>query len=303
MGRRPGPCRNVLIVSDQPTRHWVELGAHRVSYLAAGSVDDPVVLLLHGLASDATTWLPAIEALSAHRLRVLAVDLLGHGGSDKPELPYSLTLFGDMVGDFLDALGLGAVTMAGNSLGGAVAMQLGYHQPERVARLVLVSSGGLGKQVHPMLRVASLPGAGQLLGLAVNRRTGTVLRSPRLHGRLRLSPEQVVNLSRAGRNLVTREGRAAFITTLRSVIEPAGQRGSMLEMNYLAAHVPTLIVWSERDHVIPVRHAYDTHERLPGSRLTLLPGSSHEPHRRYAGQFAEAVAAFVASTEPAQHGP
>jgi pimeloyl-ACP methyl ester carboxylesterase len=171
MGRRPGPCRNVLIVSDQPTRHWVELGAHRVSYLAAGSVDDPVVLLLHGLASDATTWLPAIEALSAHRLRVLAVDLLGHGGSDKPELPYSLTLFGDMVGDFLDALGLGAVTMAGHSLGGAVAMQLGYHQPERVARLVLVSSGGLGKQVHPMLRVASLPGAGQLLGLAVNRRT------------------------------------------------------------------------------------------------------------------------------------
>ena len=290
----------MLTVNGQPTRHWVELGAHRVSYLAAGSVDDPTVVLLHGLASDATTWLPAIDALSAQRVHVIAVDLIGHGGSDKPELPYSLALFADMVCDFLDALGLGAVTLAGHSLGGAVAMHIGYHRPEWVARLVLVSSGGLGKQVHPMLRVASLPGAGQLLGLAVNRRTRIVLRSPRLHERLRLSPEQVVNFSRAGRNLVTREGRAAFITTLRSVIVPGGQRGSMLEANYLAEHVPTLIVWSERDHVIPVRHAYATHARLPGSRLRLLPGSSHEPHRRYAGQFAEAVADFVASTEPAQ---
>ena len=286
-------------MSDQPTRQSVELGTHRVSYLAAGSTADPIVLLLHGLASDATTWLPAIEALSSHRLRVLAVDLLGHGGSDKPELPYSVALFADLVCDFLDALSLGAVTMAGHSLGGAVAMQVGYHHPERMARLVLVSSGGLGKQVHPMLRFASLPGAGQLLGLAVNRRTGTVLRSPRLHERLRLSPAQVVNLRRAGRNLVTPEGRAAFITTLRAVIEPAGQRGSMLEMNYLAAHVPTLIVWSEHDHVIPVRHAHDTHERLPGSRLTLLPGSSHEPHRRHPVQFAEVVADFITSTEPA----
>ena len=286
-------------MNSQPTRHWAELGSHRVSYLEVGSADQPTVLLLHGLVSDATTWLPAIEALSTHGLRVLAVDLLGHGGSDKPELPYSIELFADQVCDFLDALGLGAVTVAGHSLGGAIAMQLGFHHPERVARLVLVSSGGLGKQVHPMLRAASLPGAGQLLGLAVNRRTGPVLRSPRLHERLRLSPEQVVNLRRAGRNLVTPEGRAAFITTLRSVIEPGGQRGSMLEMNYLAAHVPTLIVWSEHDHVIPVRHAYETHERLPGSRLTLLPGSSHEPHRRYAGPFAEAVADFVATTEPA----
>jgi len=302
VGAVPLLCRNVLSVTGQLTRHSVGLGAHRVSYLEAGSADNPAIVLLHGLASDATTWLPAIDALSAHPLHVIAVDLVGHGGSDKPDLPYSLPLFADMVCDLLGALDLGAVTLAGHSLGGAIAMHIGYHRPELVARLVLVSSGGLGKQVHPMLRFASLPGAGHLLGLAVNRRTSTVLRSPRLHDRLRLTPEQVVNLRRAGRNLVTREGRAAFITTLRSVIEPGGQRGSMLELNYLAEHVPTLIVWSERDHVIPVRHAYDTHARLPGSHLTLLPGSSHEPHRRYADQFAQAIADFVATTEPAQPG-
>jgi pimeloyl-ACP methyl ester carboxylesterase len=286
-------------VDEQPTRHTVELSGYRISYQTAGPIGAPTVLLLHGLASDATTWERTILPLASRGLHVVAVDLLGHGESDKPALAYSLDVFGDLLRDLLGVLDLGAVTFVGHSLGGAIAMNVGYHHPATVQRLVLVCAGGLGKQVHPMLRAAALPGARTVLGLAVNRRTGLVLSSPRLHERLRLPAELVTNLSRAGRNLVTPEGRGAFISTLRSVIEPGGQRGSMVEMNYVAAHVPTLIVWSEHDHVIPVRHAHETHARLPGSRLALFPGASHEPHRRYPERFADLLASFVATTEPA----
>lgn len=287
-------------MEDKPTRRAVAVGGHLVSVQEAGSPADPTVLLLHGMVSDGSTWQPVIGRLAARGLHVVAPDLLGHGESAKPRIAYSHYLFTDLVNDLMAELGIASATVAGHSLGGAVAMNLAYERPGTVERLVVISSGGLGKQVHPMLRAATLPGAKTVLGLALNRRTGSILGSARLHERLRLPPEMVVNLGRAGRNLVTPEARGAFITTVRSVIEPAGQRGSMIELDYLGTHVPTLIVWSEHDHVIPARHAHDLHEHLPGSRLELFPGASHEPHRRYAERFTEVVADFIATSEPAR---
>ncbi len=79
------------------------------------------------------------------------------------------------------------------------------------------------------------------------------------------------------------------------MIEPSGQRGSMIEMGYLSPDLPTLIIWSEHDPILPVSHAHDTHDHLPGSRLELFPGLSHEPHRRHAVRFADTVADFIQS--------
>jgi pimeloyl-ACP methyl ester carboxylesterase len=267
-----------------------------MSYRDAGPFEGPPVLLLHGLASDGGTWDLAIEPLAARGLRVITPDLLGHGRSDKPDIAYSLASFAGDLRELLDSLGLREVTVVGHSLGGAIAIYLGYHHPGYVARLALVSSGGLGKRVHPLLRAATLPGARHVLAAALNRRTAPVYSSARLHRALRIPPATLVNLSRAGRTLATRDGQVAFFTTLKSVVEPSGQRGSMLEARYLAEHVPVLIVWTEQDHVIPVGHAHRTHQALPNSRLELFPGSSHEPHRRYADRFAEAVAEFVQVT-------
>jgi pimeloyl-ACP methyl ester carboxylesterase len=121
-------------------------------------------------------------------------------------------------------------------------------------------------------------------------------RHPRLHRLLRLTPDNVVNLRRAARALGDVDGRVAFFAALRGVIEPSGQRGSFLEMRYLAEHVPTLVVWSERDGVIPVAHAHATHAHLSGARLLVFPGGGHEPHRRHAAEFADAVADFIATS-------
>jgi pimeloyl-ACP methyl ester carboxylesterase len=114
-----------------------------------------------------------------------------------------------------------------------------------------------------------------------------------VHRALRLTPDNVANLRRTRRALERADKRAAFFAALRGVIAPTGQRGSFIEMKYLAEHVPTLLVWSEGDGVIPVAHAHAARAHLPGSRLEVFPGSGHEPHRRNAEPFAAAVADFI----------
>lgn len=290
-------------MADAVERKTVRAGdpvvKYRISYLEAGPPDGPVVVLLHGLASDSETWDRAIGPLAAEGLRVIAVDLLGHGESDKPNRSYLLDDFADSLRYFFDELGIKAATIAGHSLGGAVATYFGSRHPTYVQRLVLVSAGGLGREVHPVLRAAALPIAPRLLDVAAHRRLHRLYGHPRFHQALRLTPDNVVNLRRAARALGTPEGRLAFFAALRGVIAPSGQRGSFLDMGTLAAHVPTLLIWNERDPVIPVAHARAANAHLPGSRLVVFPGGGHEPHRRQAERFARAVGAFVRETEPA----
>lgn len=271
------------------------VGGHRLSYLEAGPADGPVVLLVHGLASDSGTWDRAIGPLAARGLRAIAVDLLGHGESDKPPTGYLLDDYARCLDEFLDGLGIASATLCGHSLGGAIAVHLGYHFPDRVQRLVLVSAGGLGREVSIVLRAATLKAAPKVVEWAMRPAMLRFYARPGLHRILRLTPENVVNLRRAGGVLADPASRSAFFRSLNGVIERGGQRGSFLEMRYLAEHVPTLLVWSERDSVIPVSHAHATQRHLPGSQLVVFPGRGHEPHRRNADEFAEVVAGFINS--------
>src|SRR5687767_2990660 len=135
---RPEPERDDL--------HEILLHGHRVFYRGAGS--GPVVLLVHGITSTSATWAKVLPYL-AERHTVIAPDLLGHGESAKPRGDYSLGAFASGVRDLLVALGIERATFVGHSLGGGVAMQLAYQFPQRCERLVLVASGGLGKEVSP----------------------------------------------------------------------------------------------------------------------------------------------------------
>lgn len=278
---------------DGVARRSVTAGGHLLSYQEAGPAEGPPVLLLHGLASDSDTWDRAIPMLAGRGLHVLALDLLGHGRSDKPSGRYLLDDFAASLESFLAAVEIEHATLCGHSLGGAIAVHYGYHHPQRVDALVLVSAGGLGREVHPMLRAAALPGAEQLFGWAMRPAMQRLYRRAARSSALGLTEENLANLRRARRALGDATGRAAFFASLRGVIRPSGQRGSFLEMNYLAEHVPTMLVWSEGDGVIPVAHAHATCARLAGSRLVVFPGGGHEPHRRNAVAFADAVAEFV----------
>ncbi|MDP9117160.1 MAG: alpha/beta fold hydrolase [Actinomycetota bacterium] len=271
-------------------------GGHRVSYQEAGPADGPIVVLVHGLASDGDTWDRAIGPLARRGMRVIAVDLIGHGHSDKPDSPYLLDDFAESLKGLLDVLAVENATICGHSLGGAVAVHFSYHFPGRVQRLVLVSAGGLGREVHLLLRAAALPGAPRVLNAVMSPRLRRLYSHASVHRVLRLTPDNLANLRRAGRTLADDAGRAAFFAALRGVIDPAGQRGSFLEMRYLAEYLPTMIVWTEGDGVIPVEHARAAHQALPGSRLVLFPSGGHEPHRRHAEDFAQEVARFVGDT-------
>jgi pimeloyl-ACP methyl ester carboxylesterase len=256
----------------------------------------PVVVLLHGLASDSDTWDRAIGPLGAHGLRVLAVDLLGHGHSDKPDCAYLLSDFADSLLAFMDALGLPSATLCGHSFGGAIAIYFGSQHPERVERVVLVAAGGLGREVHPVLRAAALPVAPALLRAALRPPLRRIYRHPGLHRALRLTPDNVTNLRRAARALGSEAGQASFFASLRGVIAPSGQRAASREMRAFAEKVPMLLIWNESDPVIPLAHAQVHVAATPSSRLVVFPSGGHEPHRRSADRFAGEVAAFIRSS-------
>src|SRR3954462_7972497 len=148
----------------------IKLHGHSVSYQRAGW--GPLLVLLHGIAGSSETWNDVIEPLAEH-YTVVAPDLLGHGESAKPRGDYSLGAYASGLRDLLSALGHDSGTIVGHSLGGGVAMQLAYQFPDRCERLVLESSGGLGREVHLLLAPAALPGAEFVLPvLAANRLLG-----------------------------------------------------------------------------------------------------------------------------------
>jgi pimeloyl-ACP methyl ester carboxylesterase len=278
------------------------LHGHRVGYRTAGR--GPALLLLHGVANSSETW-EHVAPLLSERFTVIAPDLLGHGASATPRGDYSLGAHASGARDVVTALGHERVTVVGHSLGGGIAMQFAYQFPERCERLVLVSSGGLGREVHLLLRAASLPGADYVLPLLTSQRLVELGRGlGGLLRRLHLEPSSDLQvLARGFASLHNDGSRRAFLHTVRAVIEPGGQRVSAHDRLALAALLPTLIVWGERDSIIPVEHGAAAHAAMPGSRFVQFPGAGHMPHDDDPYRFAALLAEFCESTEPARLTP
>ena len=166
----------------------ITLHGHRVSYRREGW--GPVILLIHGITGSSQTWDDVIPLLS-DRYTVIAPDLLGHGDSAKPRGDYSLGAYASGIRDLMQAVGHERATVVGHSLGGGVAMQLAYQFPEMAERLVLVSSGGLGREVNLFLRAATLPGSEWVLPLLASNgvlAAGGSRRPPATHARHAVGP-------------------------------------------------------------------------------------------------------------------
>jgi pimeloyl-ACP methyl ester carboxylesterase len=277
----------------------MHLHGHRVIYHMAGS--GPAVVLIHGMLNSSRQWRSVALAL-ADRYTVIAPDLIGHGDSATPRGDYSLGAHATSIRDLLAVLGVERATIVGHSLGGGVAMQFFYQFPQRTERLVLVSSGGLGREVSPLLRSATLPGATALLSLAAHPRLLSTLGA--LGDRMRESGSRqgiyVQAIVRALRPLEQPGARKAFLHTLRAVIDVQGQRVSAQDRLYLLAGMPTLIVWGERDNTIPLAHGLSAHHAAPGSRFQMLPRAAHFPHLEDPQGLAAALGEFLAGTAPAR---
>ena len=275
----------------------ITLHGHRVSYRRAGW--GPVVVLIHGITGSSLTWEHVIEPL-AERYTVVAPDLLGHGESAKPRGDYSLGAYASGVRDLLIWLGHDRATFVGHSLGGGIAMQMAYQFPERCERLVLVSSGGLGREVHLLLRAAALPGSELVLPLLASQQViGRLEGVGGFLGRFGLrAGADLDEMWRGFSSLQDAGARAAFIHTLRTILDPGGQRVSATDRLYLAAEMPSLILWGERDPIIPFRHGVRASETMPGSRLVTFETAGHFPHRDDPRRFVQELTDFIESTEP-----
>ena len=277
----------------------VSLHGHRVYFNIAGQ--GPPVVLIHGVAGCAAQWDQTVQLL-AETHTVVAPDLLGHGDSAKPRGDYSPGAHASGIRDLLVGLNVERASVVGHSLGGGIAMQFAYQFPERCERLVLVASGGLGEDVHGLLRAATLPGSEFVLPLLAHSRVLDVASLiPRALGwiGLRTRPD-LTEMARGYQSLSNAEARSAFIHTLRGVIDPTGQRINASDRLYLASKMPSLIVWGCRDRIIPVEHAHPAHEAMPGSRLELFDEAGHFPHLDDPLRFARTLQGFFHETEPAR---
>lgn len=286
-----------MSASDLRVRH-ATIHGHRISYRMAG--EGPVVLLIHGMLGSSRTW-RAVMSILARDHTVVAPDLLGHGESAKPMGDYSLGAHASGLRDLLaGVLCIDRATVVGQSFGGGVAMQLAYQHPELCERLVLAGSGGLGREVSWILRALALPGAELVLPLVCPRFVrdlGNEL-AAFLADRGVRAPH-VSEMWRAYASLAEPENRRAFIRTVGAVIDPGGQSVCANDRLYLASVVPTLILWGERDDVIPVEHAYAAADRIAGSRLEIFEQAGHFLHVEEPQRFATALSNFIEQTEPA----
>ena len=283
-----------------PTVEHVTVHGHRRAFMRTGS--GPVLLLLHGLGCDHTTWTPAIETL-ARRYTVIAPDLLGHGDSDKPRADYSLGGYANGMRDLLTVLGVDEVTVVGHSLGGGVAMQFAYQFPERTQRLVLVAPGGLGPEVAAAIRAVTTPGFHQAMGLltlpGVRHLGRAGLRALAASGLPRT--RDLAEVAEIYDSFKDPDARAAIRHVVRAVVDWRGQVVSMADRAYLTSAMPMCVVWGEDDAVIPVAHADNVARLAPGARVEVVPNAGHFPHKDHPERFARLVHDFVRSTEPASH--
>lgn len=287
-----------------PTRRSVTLHGQVLSYLDSGPArpgsatpapGTQTVLFVHGLMSSAATWAGQVARL-APRHRGIAPDLFGHGQSDKPVGDYSLSAHAASLRDLLDALDIRSVTMVGHSLGGGIALQFAYLFPDRVAALVLVSSGGLGRELNLLLRAATLPGSELVLPVVASGWLhdigDTVLKVWSGVGLPAISPSSE-EAWQSLRSLADGHTRRAFLASSRSVIDAGGQ--TVNAQNRLASFASrsSMLIWGKRDRMIPATHLDNARRELPASRIELFDRSGHFPHADEPDRFARVLGEFL----------
>jgi pimeloyl-ACP methyl ester carboxylesterase len=254
------------------------------------------LVLLHGLSDTHRTWRKLLPFLVDHR-RVLMPDLPGCGLSGRPNESYALDWQAKVLGQWLEVMKLEEVDLVGHSYGGGVAQFMLLSQRERVRRLALIASGGLGREVALELRLASLPKLVEHLGQPFMSRATAV--GLRLVGSM-MDREDAEWTSEVNGTPGTAR---ALARTVRDVIDWRGQRRSFLDHVEEVPELPPIaLFWGERDRIIPVKHARRSTKLLAGVSVTTFPGCGHFPHQQMPDVLSRSLLAFLdaSNVPPAQ---
>ena len=280
-------------VLDGLRHRYIEVAGIGTHFVVAGQ--GPPVLLVHGLGSSAATWQRTIEPL-AERHTVYALDMPGHGDSEKPEVQYSLEAGVAYLADFLDALNVPRAALVGNSMGGLLSLGMALEHPERVTRLALVDAAGLGRELAMALRLASLPVVGELMRRgSVFGYARALMRGASYEGRITWSV--LVDALRGAR--IAPEASSAELNALRNGVNFRGVRPGYILLDRLPElQPPLLIVWGAQDKVLPVAHAYAAVEKHPAAQMVVLDQCGHWPQLEQAEEFNRVLQTYLAEDGP-----
>ena len=258
---------------------YVTIGGIRTHYVLAGR--GRPVLLIHGLGASVATWRDNLAPL-ASRHAVYAVDLPGHGDSDKPDISYDAESMVEFVRAFIESLSIDSPALVGHSLGGGLTLLTALAHPELVSHLVLVSSGSLGRNVTPFLRIIALRWVGEWITGGRFDTTSMMLRQS-FHDQSLITPELVDELRRVGDLPGARE---AGLKVIRNFISPWGVKRKYIRTAELdTLGMPLMIVWGERDRVLPSEHGRQAGAASGTAELHVLPDCGHWPHMERAAEF------------------
>ncbi|MCR9144447.1 MAG: alpha/beta fold hydrolase [bacterium] len=287
-------CSSLAVSEVQPDSRFAADGAffewngHQTYFTDRGRNNRETIVLIHGFGSSTYSWRHLIEPLSEN-YRVVAVDLLGFGFSDKPDVDYTMDLFSRQVLALLDHLEIRSAIFAGNSMGGKITLLTAVQTPERVDRMILIDAAAYpdGSRGRPfLLSLAAKPCIGEFLSNFNSASRVRGMLEDAYYDESKVADPDVQNyyapLRMAG-------GSRAALSLLRS-----DDFGGDLAAAIPEIQIPALILWGAEDTWIPVENATRLHAELPRSQLIIFPGTGHTPQEESPELVLPAVQKYLA---------
>ena len=278
----------VIIPEDQ----YIKVDGINTRFWSMGD-EGPNVILIHGIGGYVEMWGNNIDILSQNH-RVYALDLVGFGRSDKPDVPYSFAFLSKFVLNFMETLNIDRASLVGNSMGGGISLQLAITSPDKVDKLVLVNSAGLGKELTIMFRLASLPLIGWLLSRPSRKGVARVLKECVYDSSLVTD-----DFAERGYQIASLPGaHKAFLTALRSSVRLGGITENVLNTFFDNLHkinAPVLVIWGQQDRILPVAHARAAEEKIPNTVIHIFDPCGHMPQIERPQEFNTLVLEFLKS--------
>lgn len=278
---------------NKPQDRFIDVGSTNIRYWQEGDRGS-AVLLAHGIGRYMEDWLPGFWSLTDHH-QVYALDLPGHGLSSRDQdISYQIDNLADMVSSFMQKLGIERAHLCGHSLGGAVVTWLTIARPEIVDKLVLISSGGYGRQVTSILRISSLPLIGEMLTRPSRSGISGMVKLL-VHDPDVMTPE----LQELEYKMASQQGaQQAFLKTLRANVNILGQKKKIVE--HIASGIPSvdkpvLIIWGENDQITPVTHAKAASLGFQDAQVQTFEECGHFPMLEHTQRFNKLLLDFLSN--------
>ncbi len=270
---------SAIAFTQAPQDKSVTVFGAKINYIEAGDPSKPKVILLHGLGGSILNW-SLNTAPIAQNYHVIALDQVGFGKSDKPELKYRLGTFADFLDKFMAELKIEKASLVGNSMGGWVAALMAIKYPNRVEKIVLADAAGLVPKSFSENQVYQL-----------NNSTRDEIRA---NMKLIFANPMFQNNEALVDQFMTARVTAGDGGTINSLIESIKRREDLLNDRLGEIKKPTLIIWGKQDGLLPITDAYTFNKGIVGSELVIFDQCGHVPQFEKAADFNRAVIAFLA---------